>query len=272
MPENRKSDNRNNSGPRRSGSGRPGSNSASGGASSGGAPSRGRTTRSNNSNSPRGPRSQSATSNNRPANRNPQPAAQMEGRPTDEAESQEEISLTGPEQPEYVTIAQISAPFGLRGAVKASIRTDFPDRFERLEEVFIAPPGSANIVNWERKALLSAKLQNEKVVVLRFDGLTKVEQVEGLRGYNVAVPYSETVPLPEGEYYIFQIIGLDVYSTEDVFVGKVVNVERMPANDVYSVRGPLSKNEVLIPAVREIVKSIDIDAGRMTIELLEGMV
>ncbi|OJW06334.1 MAG: 16S rRNA processing protein RimM [Chloroflexi bacterium 54-19] len=171
-----------------------------------------------------------------------------------------------------MTIAQITAPFGLRGAVKATIRTDFPDRFEQLEEVYIAPPGAANIVNWERKQLLSAKLQNDKVVVLRFEGLTKVEQVESLRGYNVAVPYSETVPLPEGEYYIFQIIGLDVYSTEDVYIGKVVNVERMPANDVYSVRGPLSKNDVLIPAVKDIVKNIDLDTGRMTIELLEGLV
>ncbi|MDB5079655.1 MAG: rRNA processing protein RimM [Chloroflexi bacterium] len=188
------------------------------------------------------------------------------------AEPREEVVLSGPEQPEYVTIAQISAPFGLRGAVKAAVRTDFPDRFEQLEEVFIAPPGASGIVNWERKALLSAKLQNEKVVVLRFEGLTKAEQVEGLRGYNVAVPFAETVPLPEGEYYVFQIIGLDVYSTADVFVGKIVNVERMPASDIYTVRGPLSKKDVLIPAIKDVVKEIDLEAGRITIELLEGLI
>jgi 16S rRNA processing protein RimM len=88
----------------------------------------------------------------------------------------------------------------------------------------------------------------------------------------VAVPFSETVPLPEGEYYVFQIIGLDVYSTADVFVGKIVNVERMPANDIYTIRGPLSKNDVLIPAIKDVVKEIDLDAGRMTIELLEGLI
>ena len=265
MPENKKPGNRNFSGPRRSGSGRPDSNS-------GGATSRTRTTRPNNSSSTRGPRNKSTSSNNRPGNRNSAQSDFSLENPIIEAESQEEVSLIGPEQPEYVTIAQISAPFGLRGAVKANIRTDFPDRFQRLEEVFIAPPGAPNIVNWERKQLLSAKIQNEKVVVLRFEGMTKVEQVESLRGYNVAVPYSETMPLPEGEYYIFQIIGLDVYSTEDVFVGKVVNVERMPANDVYTVRGPLSKNDVLIPAIKDVVKNIDLDSGRMTIELLEGLV
>ncbi|MBN9390235.1 MAG: 16S rRNA processing protein RimM [Chloroflexi bacterium] len=259
MPENKKPGNRNFNGPRRNSSTRPGSNS-------GGSTPRTRTNRT--ANSTRGPRNQAASSANRPS---PQVALPVE-RPDDEFESQDSLYSTGPEQPEYVTIAQITAPFGLRGAVKATIRTDFPDRFEQLEEVYIAPPGAANIVNWERKQLLSAKLQNDKVVVLRFEGLTKVEQVESLRGYNVAVPYSETVPLPEGEYYIFQIIGLDVYSTEDVYIGKVVNVERMPANDVYSVRGPLSKNDVLIPAVKDIVKNIDLDTGRMTIELLEGLV
>lgn len=261
MPENKRPGNRNPNNSRRSDSGRPTSDSS-------GASSRTRTTRSTTST--RG-RKQTASPGSQ-ANRNSQPANSLDEQSPVEAQTQEEISLTGPEQPEYVTIAQIAAPFGLRGAVKANVRTDFPDRFERLEEVYVAPPGAANIVNWERKQLLSAKLQNDKVVVLRFEGLTKVEQVESLRGYNVAVPYTETVPLPAGEYYIFQIIGLDVYSTENVYVGKVVNVERMPANDVYSVRGPLSKNDVLIPAVKDIVKNIDLDSGRMTVELLEGLV
>jgi 16S rRNA processing protein RimM len=249
------------SGPRRTGPAKPRS-------TSGGPASRNNTNRPDSSN--RGSGTQ-GTAGTRPRfTRKPRPTNPAADKPM--AEPREEVVLSGPEQPEYVTIAQISAPFGLRGAVKAAVRTDFPDRFEQLEEVFIAPPGASGIVNWERKALLSAKLQNEKVVVLRFEGLTKAEQVEGLRGYNVAVPFAETVPLPEGEYYVFQIIGLDVYSTADVFVGKIVNVERMPASDIYTVRGPLSKKDVLIPAIKDVVKEIDLEAGRITIELLEGLI
>jgi 16S rRNA processing protein RimM len=254
MPEQKKPGTRGQSAPRRTGSAKP--RSTEGGPSP--------------KNKSDRPKSQTPTGARPRFTRKAKPAGQAAGKPL--TAHTEEAALSGPEQPEYVTIAQISAPFGLRGAVKATVRTDFPDRFEQLEEVFIAPPGASGIVNWERKPLLSAKLQNEKVVVLRFEGLTKVEQVESLRGYNVAVPFSETVPLPEGEYYVFQIIGLDVYSTADVFVGKIVNVERMPANDVYTVRGPLSKNDVLIPAIKDVVKEIDLDAGRMTIELLEGLI
>jgi 16S rRNA processing protein RimM len=249
------------SAPRRTGSAKPRS-------TTGGSSPKNNSTRPNNST--RGPKRQASAGARPRFARKSNPAGQAAGKPS--TAPAEEAILSGPEQPEYVTIAQISAPFGLRGSVKATVRTDFPDRFEQLEEVFIAPPGASGIVNWERKPLLSAKLQNEKVVVLRFEGLTKVEQVEGLRGYNVAVPFSETVPLPEGEYYVFQIIGLDVYSTADVFVGKIVNVERMPANDIYTIRGPLSKNDVLIPAIKDVVKEIDLDAGRMTIELLEGLI
>ncbi len=183
-----------------------------------------------------------------------------------------EKPLPNLETPDFVTIAQISSPFGLRGAVKATIQTDFPDRFEQLKAVYLLPPDASADTERELRPLLSARLQNTRQVVLRFEGVTKVEQAEALRGYNVSIPLSEVVPLPEGEYYIFQIIGMEVYTTEGEYVGRVVNVESMPANDVYSVRGPLSKNDVLIPAIKDVVKTIDIEEGRITVELLEGLI
>ena len=183
-----------------------------------------------------------------------------------------EIEPPSLEPPEYVVIAQISSPFGLRGAVKAAIQTDFPDRFEQLKTVFLSPPGKSVADEREERPLLSARLQNEKQVVLRFEGVTKPEQAEALRGYTVSIPVAEVVPLPEGEYYIFQIIGLEVYSTEEQYVGTIVNVERLPANDIYLVRGPLSPKDLLLPAIKDVVKKIDLEAGRMTVELIEGLI
>lgn len=173
---------------------------------------------------------------------------------------------------EYVIVAEIATPFGLRGAVKANIQTDFPERFDRMEEAYLAPPGAPLDTPREKYNLLSARVQNEKQVVLRFEGVTKNEQAEMLRGYTVAVPRAEVVPLPEGEFYIFQIIGLEVYTTEDEYVGRVVNVEKMTANDIYLVRGPLSPKDVLIPAIKDVIKKIDLDEGRITIEWMEGLI
>ncbi len=171
--------------------------------------------------------------------------------------------------PEYIQIARIGSPFGLRGAVKAAIQTDFPDRFEELEKVFLSHPGSGE---WVAYTLLSARLQNEKQLVLRFAGITKIEQAKELVDCIVAIPVGEVVELPEDEYYIFQIVGLEVYTTEGEYVGRVVNVEQLPANDIYSVRGPLSKKDILIPAIKDVVKKIDLEAGRITIEMLEGLI
>jgi 16S rRNA processing protein RimM len=173
--------------------------------------------------------------------------------------------------PEYVTIAHITSTFGLRGAVKAEIRTDFPERFDRLQVAYLL---SADNKGEEPKLynVLSAKVQNEKQVVIRLEGVTKIEQAELLRGYNVSVPVGEVVELPDDEYYVFQIIGLEVYSLADEYVGRVINVLNYPANDVYVVRGPLSKNDVLIPAVKDIVKKIELEEKRITVDLLEGLI
>lgn len=176
-----------------------------------------------------------------------------------------------PSQLDYVLIAEITSPFGLRGAVKATILTDFPERFDRLEEAFLAPPGAPLDTERVRYEVMSARIQNDKQVVLRLAGISKTEQAEELRGYSVAVPMSEIVPLPEGEYYIFQIIGLDVYTTKDEYVGRVVNVESRTANDIYVVRGPMSPRDVLVPAIKDVIKNIDLDKGRVTVELLDGL-
>lgn len=173
--------------------------------------------------------------------------------------------------PEYVTIAYITAPFGLRGAVKAEIRTDFPERFDRLTDVFLIPSDDKAAEPRPYK-VMSARIQNEKMVTIRFEGVTKIEQAELLRSYNVTVPIGEVIELPDDEYYVFQIIGLEVYSLEDEYVGRVINVLNYPANDVYVVRGPLSKKDVLVPAVKDIVKQIDLENKRITIDLLEGLI
>ncbi|MEI6043170.1 MAG: ribosome maturation factor RimM [Chloroflexota bacterium] len=173
---------------------------------------------------------------------------------------------------QYVIVAEISAPFGLRGAVKANMQTDFPDRFERMEEAFLAAPHSPLNAPRECYKLLSARVQNEKQVILRFEGITKTEQAEKLRGYTVAVPRSEVVELSEGEYYIFQIIGLEVYTVEGEYIGKVVNVEQMTSNDVYFVRGPKSSKDILLPAIKDVIKQVDLEAKRITIAWMEGLI
>jgi len=212
----------------------------------------------------------STNSNQNPAKRRPRPAS---GPASSTPKPLKPSAIDFPvSELEYIIVAEIAVPFGLRGAVKANIQTDFPERFERMEEAYLAAPGLPLNAPREKYKLLSAKLQTDKVVVLRFESITKNEQAAMLRGYTVAVPRTEVVPLPDGEYYIFQIIGLEVYTTEGEYIGKVVNVESRVANDIYLVRGPKSPKDVLLPAIKDIIKRIDLEAGRITIEWMEGLI
>jgi len=106
-------------------------------------------------------------------------------------------------------------------------------------------------------------------MLLKLGGCDDRNAAEGLRGLLVQVPVDDAVPLEEGEYYHFQIVGLRVETDAGELLGRVVEVLETGANDVYVVRGP--RGEVLLPAVESVVDVLDPAAGRMVVHLLPGM-
>lgn len=98
------------------------------------------------------------------------------------------------------------------------------------------------------------------------DGIAAAEK---LRQQPLEVPRSQAQPLPPGQYYVFQIIGLEVWTTGGDNLGHVAEIMPTASNDVYLVRGP--RGEVLIPAIEAVIKEIDLERGRMTIEAIEGL-
>ncbi len=161
----------------------------------------------------------------------------------------------------YLAIARIVAPSGIKGDVKAQILTDFPERFARLTTVFVGDGFAAYEV-------VSARV-HRRMAYLRLKGCDSVEDAEKLRGQLVRIPVSEAMPLPADHYYWYQIFDLEVWTVSGDYIGKVVDILDRPANDVYVVRGP--RGEVLIPAIEDVVKEIDLERGRMIIEPLPGL-
>ena len=96
-----------------------------------------------------------------------------------------------------------------------------------------------------------------------------LEQAAGLQGAVVEVPEREVSPLQEGCYYYFQIIDLQVYTTQGEWLGTVRDVLSTGANDVYVVQG--GEREVLIPALDDVVVEVDVERRRMTVDLPEGL-
>ena len=165
-------------------------------------------------------------------------------------------------QDEYnIPIGEITSPFGRKGEVKVKPDTDFPERFEGLEEVFISGGEiSGRLVEVEKVWF------HKGTIILKFPGVDDITSAEAFRGAKIYIRESELMPTEEGEYYIHDIIGLEVVTTEGEHLGKIKEVLRSPAHDVYVT------NRAMIPAVKEFVMSIDLDDRKMIVKHDEGLI
>jgi 16S rRNA processing protein RimM len=156
-------------------------------------------------------------------------------------------------------VGQVIRPWGTRGQVKIEVLTDFPQRFR---------PGVRLLID-DRSYLCEAVTRPPKSLVLKLQGVESPEQAEELRSALLEVPTAEAEPLPEGSYYYYQVLGLEVYTTDGDHLGQVAEILPTGSNDVYVVQGP--RGEVLIPATAEVITALDLKAGRITIEPLPGL-
>ena len=166
------------------------------------------------------------------------------------------LSPSGPEG--RIVIGRVGAPHGIRGDLRIIPLTDFPERFTALREVMVGD---------ELLHIEQMKPQG-KNILMRFREYGVREEAQRLTGRLLTVAREEAAPLDEGEYYVFDIVGLTVYDEEDNELGSVENVLRTGSNDVYAVRSEDGR-ELLIPALRAVVQSIDVPSGRMTVRLPE---
>lgn len=160
-----------------------------------------------------------------------------------------------------LAIARVVAPHGLKGEVKADLLTDFPHRFRETTEVWVGSPPL-------RRRVERARVQRGQVL-LKLEGVDTREQAEALRGQLVQVPESRAVRLPRGQYFWHQILGLEVRDRSAGSLGRVAEILETGANHVYVVRG--ERGEWLLPAIRQVVKRIDLERGEIVVELLPGM-
>jgi 16S rRNA processing protein RimM len=170
---------------------------------------------------------------------------------------------------EKITIGQISKVHGIRGEMVVVPLTDDPKRFSELEKVLLLK--NEKIIEFEVESVradFKAKRLKERVLI-KLKGVENPEEAKRLVGSFLEIEKDDLIKLPEGRYFIFDIIGLKVITTEDKEVGTVKEVISLPANDVYVVQG--DQKEYDIPAIKEVVKKIDLERKVMIIEPKEGL-
>ena len=158
-----------------------------------------------------------------------------------------------------IAVARITTPHGVRGEVKLQPLTDFPHRFAETESLLLA--------DGTRMVLESARLQRDTVLA-KFKGMDTPEAWIPYRRQELFITEDALMPLPDGQYYIHQIIGLEVVDESGAVQGTVGDVLQTGSNDVYVVKTSDGK-EILLPAIDTVVKRIDVPAGRMVVVLPE---
>lgn len=170
----------------------------------------------------------------------------------------------GQEADDWITIARIARPQGIRGEVIADLLTDFPERFADLE-VAQVKKANGDLVNLR----LESHRPHKGRILLKFAGYDTMNAAEDLRGARVIIAHDQLVKLPEGSYYEFDLVGCDVVTASGEPVGRVTGVRHFGAAPLLAVGN--GEREHLIPLVSSICLEVDIANKRVVIDPPEGL-
>lgn len=164
---------------------------------------------------------------------------------------------------EYLRIGIIVNTQGIKGEVRVIPLTERIDRFNDLKYVYL---GDDELI----KTYIQYVRYHKNFVLVKFKGIDSINDAEKLKNTYILVDRENAIKLPEGSYFVCDLIDLDVVDTNGGHLGKLADVISTGSNDVYVVKK--DEKEILIPALKSVVKSIDLKNNNITVELPEGLV
>lgn len=171
--------------------------------------------------------------------------------------------MPGQKNDEWATIGQVVALFGVRGELKVRSLTDIPNRFTELDKVYLGEEHTPHSVEHVRP-------YKGGLVILKLAGLDDANAVESLRNAVVQIPLQALAKLPPDSYYQHDILGLQVYTLDNAPLGRIVDIIETGSNDVYVINTGGSK-QAFIPAIKDVVKQIDLQRRTMHIDPIPGL-
>ena len=156
---------------------------------------------------------------------------------------------------DLIAIAKLVRTRGLRGELVADLLTDFPERFDDLENVIAVAPN-----NKRRELIIENFWFQKERIILKFKGFNSIEAAEMLRDHEICVPATETVKLTEDEFFDWQLEGCEVFNADGTKLGAVAEIMRNGATEILVVASAIEgKKDFLIPFVNEFCRAIDIE-------------
>lgn len=165
---------------------------------------------------------------------------------------------------EFTIIGKITNTHGIKGEVRVYPLTDNIERFSDLDKVYI---GEA-----KRQASVKTVKYHKGLAILGFEEFDNINQVLDFKDQYLYIDDEDRIVLPEDRYFIFDLIGCEVFDMANKSIGHIVDVILNMGNDVYVIKNHKGDKEYLIPAVKEFIKTIDIDKKKIIINPIEGMI
>ncbi len=165
---------------------------------------------------------------------------------------------------EWATIGKVVAPFGIHGELKVRSLSDIPDRFAELEVVYLGPTHIQH-------RILNTRPSKGDMLVLKLADIHDTQTAEAMRNFEISIPINQLAKLPPDSYYQHDIIGLQVYTLEEHYLGKIVDIMTTGSNDVYIIDSASDSKQILIPAIKDVVKHVDLVRQMMYIEAIQGL-
>lgn len=165
---------------------------------------------------------------------------------------------------EYLSIGQIVNTHGIKGEIKVFPLTDDASRFDKLKEIYIE--SKDEMTKYQIESIKHLK----NTVILKLKGIDTMNDSEKLRNLYIKVGRWDAVRLPKDSFFICDIVESDVFDIHGELLGKLADVLQTGANDVYIVKD--DKREILIPALKTVVKEINLQSKKIIVDLPEGLI
>ena len=165
----------------------------------------------------------------------------------------------------YFEVGQIVNTFGINGFVKVKAFTDDLERFETLKKVYVCKKDNLEEVEIEEVKY------HKGMVLLKLKGINNMNEAEVLKGLYLKIDRKDAKKLPKDTYFIADLLGLEVYSDEGRLLGRLEDIFKTGANDVYVVKDELGK-QLLLPSIPEVIKEIDLSNEKIIVHLIKGLI
>ena len=180
------------------------------------------------------------------------------------------VKIEGMAEEQYYLVGKIVNTQALRGEVRVMATTDFPEERFKIGAILAIFNGNKLVETVE----VDGHRLHKNFNLLHFKGKDNINDVEKFKGFDLKVAGTEREAdeLDENEFYYDDIIGLEVYTTDEIYLGKVREITSLPSNDVWAIQRPNKGKDILIPYIEDIVLEIDLADNRVVIDPMDGLI